>query len=96
MLLCLFLPALNQEEAIETDGLSPSDLEQVHFLNISVSIEVDMDNHHYLCIIYQILKQKVQYGLTLERKVIENNDDRAIPVDIVEAHKYVQYRDDVF
>ena len=44
----------------------------------------------------EILKGKVAYGLTLVKEVVTNDDDRAIPFDIVEAHKYVEYDDDGF
>jgi len=43
-----------------------------------------------------MLKTKVAYGLTLERKTIKNNDDRELPIDEVEAHKYVKHFDDGF
>ena len=39
-----------------------------------------------------ILKEKVQLGLTLER----GNYNEALPVDIVEARKYVKHMDDAF
>jgi hypothetical protein len=45
------------------------------------------------------LKEKVAYGLTLERlgaATAVNNDDRDLPVDIVESHKFVRYMDDAF
>mmetsp|Transcript_10084 Transcript_10084/g.16570 ORF Transcript_10084/g.16570 Transcript_10084/m.16570 type:complete len:131 (-) Transcript_10084:119-511(-) len=44
----------------------------------------------------KIFKSKVAYGLTLGRHPIESNDDRELPVDIVESHKYVQHADDSF
>ncbi len=40
--------------------------------------------------------EKVAHGLTLQRSKIVNDDDREIPVDIVEARKYVKYMDDGF
>jgi hypothetical protein len=42
----------------------------------------------------QLLQSKVSYGLGLARGSVESNDDRNIPVDIVEAGKYVKYFDD--
>jgi hypothetical protein len=42
------------------------------------------------------LKQKVAHGLTLKRKVVENNADRDLPIDIIEAHEYVKYQADSF
>jgi hypothetical protein len=44
----------------------------------------------------EILKEKVEFGLTLNRKTITNNEDRDLPVDVVEAHKYVHYQHDSF
>ena len=44
----------------------------------------------------QLLQEKVARGLTLERGQIVNNDDRELPVDIVEARKYVKHMDDGF
>lgn len=43
-----------------------------------------------------IFKAKVELGLTLDKQVHENNETRDIPLDIVEAHKYVKYLDDGF
>ena len=43
-----------------------------------------------------ILKEKISYGLTLRRDQPVNDDERDIPIDIVEAHKYVKYTDDAF
>jgi hypothetical protein len=34
--------------------------------------------------------------MTLRRGVVHNNDERSIPIDIVEARKYVEYMDDGF
>jgi hypothetical protein len=44
----------------------------------------------------QILKSKVEEGLKLERQVHVDNKSRALPVSVVEAHKYVKYMDDGF
>ena len=44
----------------------------------------------------KMLKAKVEFGLTLSRAVPKNNDDLDIPVDIVEARKYVKHIDDAF
>ena len=42
------------------------------------------------------MKEKVAYGLTLRRHSIDNNDDRDIPMEIVESHKFVKHMDDGF
>ena len=44
----------------------------------------------------KMLKSKIEFGLTLSRAVPKNNDERDIPVDIVEARKYVKHMDDHF
>eukprot|EP00981_Chlorochromonas_danica_P013667 scaffold6634_cov229-Ochromonas_danica.AAC.11 len=44
----------------------------------------------------KILKEKVNFGLTLNRLPFLTNDDREIPQDIVEAGKYVQHIDDAY
>ena len=44
----------------------------------------------------ELLKSKVEYGLTLERGEIKNNADRSLPTPIVEAGKYVKHLDDAF
>ena len=44
----------------------------------------------------KMLKAKVEFGLTLSRAVPKNNDELDIPVDIVEARKYVKHIDDAF
>ena len=41
----------------------------------------------------EILKSKVEYGLTLERG---EQDNRSLPVSVVEAGKTVKYLDDAF
>ena len=43
-----------------------------------------------------ILKSKVEKGLTLDRGVVSNNDDVSLPTPVVEAQKYVKYLDDSF
>ena len=43
-----------------------------------------------------VLKSKVAHGLKLDRGKIASNKDRSLPVDVVEAHKYVKYMDDGF
>ena len=43
-----------------------------------------------------ILKDKVEHGLTLTRDIPKDNRDRNLPVDTVEAHKYVKHIDDEF
>ena len=40
-----------------------------------------------------ILKSKVEYGMTLERG---GEDDRSLPIPVVEAGKTVKYLDDAF
>jgi hypothetical protein len=42
------------------------------------------------------LKEKVANGLKLRYSTLDNNIDRRLPVDVVEAHKYVKYLDDGF
>ena len=42
----------------------------------------------------KILIEKVKFGLTLERFPVLNDDEREIPIDIVEAGKYVKFKDD--
>jgi hypothetical protein len=44
----------------------------------------------------KILKSKIEIGLQLEKEVHENNSTRALPLSIVESHKYVKYMDDGF
>jgi hypothetical protein len=44
----------------------------------------------------QILKEKVEFGKTLGRATISNNDDRQFPVDIVESRKTIRGMDDDF
>eukprot|EP00597_Dinobryon_sp_UTEXLB2267_P012128 CAMPEP_0170114646 /NCGR_PEP_ID=MMETSP0020_2-20130122/10864_1 /TAXON_ID=98059 /ORGANISM="Dinobryon sp., Strain UTEXLB2267" /LENGTH=96 /DNA_ID=CAMNT_0010341745 /DNA_START=114 /DNA_END=400 /DNA_ORIENTATION=- len=41
-----------------------------------------------------VLKEKISFGLTLRRDQPANDDEREIPIDIVEAHKYVKHMDD--
>ena len=43
-----------------------------------------------------MLQAKVAHGLGLERKKLYNNDDLAIPEEVVESRKYVHYFDDGF
>jgi hypothetical protein len=43
-----------------------------------------------------LLKQKVATGLKMDRGHFASNKDRALPVDVVEAHKHVKYLDDSF
>ena len=43
-----------------------------------------------------VLKSKVAHGLKLERQTFSSNQDRSLPVDVVEAHKTVRYLDDGF
>ena len=43
-----------------------------------------------------MLKSKIEFGLTLSRAVPKNNDELDLPVDIVEARKYVKHMDDHF
>jgi hypothetical protein len=42
------------------------------------------------------LKEKIAYGLTLDKAIPVDDDEREIPIDIVESHKYVKYMDDGF
>jgi hypothetical protein len=44
----------------------------------------------------KILKSKVEIGLTLDKQVHVDNQEREIPISIVEAHSYVRYMDDGF
>lgn len=44
----------------------------------------------------QIFKEKVAFGLTLERHKVENNEDRALPMEIVESRTYQRHLDDGF
>eukprot|EP01031_Cornospumella_fuschlensis_P037169 gene37169-45113_t len=44
----------------------------------------------------KVLKDKVSFGLGLRRRPVLSNADRSLPVDVVEAHKYVHYVDDKF
>ena len=43
-----------------------------------------------------VLKSKVAHGLKLERRTFASNQDRSLPVDVVEARKTVRYLDDGF
>ena len=43
-----------------------------------------------------IVKSKIDIGMTLERQVYANNSDRALPIAVVEAMKYVKHMDDGF
>jgi hypothetical protein len=42
------------------------------------------------------VKEKVAFGLTLDRWAVENNDGRNLPMEVVESHKYVRHMDDNF
>lgn len=44
----------------------------------------------------QIFKEKVLFGQTLDRRPPDNNDDRQLPMDIVESIKYLHHLDDNF
>mmetsp|Transcript_20329 Transcript_20329/g.20447 ORF Transcript_20329/g.20447 Transcript_20329/m.20447 type:complete len:131 (-) Transcript_20329:56-448(-) len=46
--------------------------------------------------VVEVVKSKVKFGLSLKRAISLNNSERDLPVDIVEAHKYVKYLDDGF
>ena len=49
------------------------------------------------CVVYyQMFKSKVAHGLTLSRDQPRDNRDRKLPIDTVEAHKYVRHADDAF
>ena len=78
-------PAENTEEDIDTTNLS---LEQFEKVSIAKSRYV------FLILFFQILKEKVAFGLTLKRETFENNHDRRLPRDIVEARSTVRYMDD--
>jgi len=43
-----------------------------------------------------LIQAKVTHGLTLPRQVPMNNNDRHLPISVVEARKYVAYQDDAF
>ena len=45
---------------------------------------------------FQLLKEKILFGESLNRLVIVDNDDREYPMEIVEACKYTKYLDDGF
>eukprot|EP01032_Pedospumella_encystans_P014515 gene14515-16662_t len=44
----------------------------------------------------KLLKEKVEYGLTLNRFENENNDDLELPSEIVESQNYVRHYDEAF
>jgi hypothetical protein len=44
----------------------------------------------------QIMKDKIDFGLTLEGAQIDNHLDRETPVDVVYAFKYDKHLDDHF
>jgi hypothetical protein len=44
----------------------------------------------------QILKEKIDFGLTLEGAQIDSHLDRETPVDVVHAYKYNKHLDDHF
>mmetsp|Transcript_28615 Transcript_28615/g.48328 ORF Transcript_28615/g.48328 Transcript_28615/m.48328 type:complete len:131 (+) Transcript_28615:42-434(+) len=43
-----------------------------------------------------ILKEKIDFGLTLEGPQVDNHMDRETPVDVVHAYKYNKHLDDHF
>ena len=51
-------------------------------------------SHNFLY--FQLLKEKVEYGLTLNRFENENNDDLELPSEIVESQNYVRHYDEAF
>ena len=53
-------------------------------------------NSSFLLFTIQILKTKIQYGMSLRRYVPADNTDRALPIDHVEAGKYIEAEDDRF
>lgn len=67
-------------------------------MSISHDLFIAYLSHNVLSpfISLQVLKSKINFGLSLSRKEIKDNNDRNIPVEIVEARKYVQYLDDEF
>jgi hypothetical protein len=44
----------------------------------------------------KIIKEKVKFGLGLQRRPVENDSDRETPIDIVQAREYVKHMDDTF
>ena len=51
---------------------------------------------YYFFHFFQLLKEKILFGESLNRLVIVDNDDREYPMEIVEACKYTKYLDDGF
>jgi len=43
-----------------------------------------------------LLHTKVTHGLALPRQLPTSNNDRDLPISVVEAHKYMAHQDDVF
>lgn len=65
-----------------------------HLIILQISFEFVLA--HSVFIPLQILKEKIEFGLTLEGPIVDNHLDIDRPVDVVYAYKHSKHLDDHF
>jgi len=87
----------DNQDLILSDEVSCEEVEKVdwcvNYFTAYSTYELIMS---YYSLYLQLLKEKVEYGLTLNRFQNENNDDLELPSEIVESQNYVRHYDEAF